>query len=331
MARSTMFDNPTGLARARDLVQGSTYIKKFGVNPDINGSTETIWDGGGIYLPPTAARLHDVASDNDADAGTVITSGTVSDDTTNRVLIDTNADFTSPAVAVGDAVLNDSHMQIGFVTAVTSSVELAISSAMRDPNTGLDGLPNNAGDTYRIVRDASTGASILQIAGLNAFFLEQEEFIVLAGQVPVETAFTWSRQHRMRIFTTSTAGAIGTVKSTAQVDDTVTAQIIDGNNQTLMAVYTVPADKIGYICRWKSSLTGAVSSDVIVEMKVGQLLRVGLTIDSQAIRSAGSSNVPEDSSDYDIIPGGADIWMQASASNPNTGVSGRFDVVMYLK
>lgn len=330
MARATMFDNPTGLARARDLVPGASFIKKFGVNPNITNVTETIWDKGGLYVPPVAARLHDVKSTDIVDAGTVITSGTVDTDGSNQVLIDTSKDFTSFPVNVGDAVLNDTNMQIGFVTSVAATT-LGIASTMRSPNTGLDGMPNEAGDSYRIVRDASTGASICHIAGLNAFFLEQEEFVVLNGQTDVETAFTWVRQHRMRIFTTSTAGAVGTITSTEPIAGTVTAQIIDGNNQTLMAVYTVPANKIGYIRYWKYSLTGSVSSDVIVELKVGQLLRVGLTTDTQSIRAAGSSNVAETSDDYIIIPGGADVWMQANASNPNTGVSGRFDVVMYKK
>lgn len=328
MARSTMFDNPTGLKRGRGLVQDSTYIKKFGNNPDITTPVETIWDGGGIYLPPTAARLHDLASGSITDAGTVITNGTVSDDGTNRSLIDTGKDFTSFPVNVGDAILSDTNMQIGFVTSVTATT-LGIASAMRDANTGLDGMPNLAGDTYRIVRDASTGASMVHIIGLGASFLEQEEFVVLNGQNDVETALAYSRHSRMRIFTTSTAGAIGTVTSTAQVDGTITAQVIDGNNQTQMAVFTIPADRIGYIRRWKASLSGSVSADAVVELKVGQLLRVGLTFDTQTISAAGSSNVPEESVEYDVVPGGADVWLQASASSPNTGVSGRFDVVMY--
>ena len=49
-------------------------VNKFGKNTDIDtGSTpEDVWDGGGLWVPPTAARIHDVASSNAADtsAGT---------------------------------------------------------------------------------------------------------------------------------------------------------------------------------------------------------------------------------------------------------------------
>ena len=49
-------------------------VIKFGRNPDIDtGSTpEDVWDAGGIWVPPTQARVHDVASSSvdDTAAGT---------------------------------------------------------------------------------------------------------------------------------------------------------------------------------------------------------------------------------------------------------------------
>jgi len=62
------------LSISRGLVAGMSYVSKFGRNPDVDtGSTpEDIWSQGGIWVPPTTARLHNVVSTsaNDTSAGT---------------------------------------------------------------------------------------------------------------------------------------------------------------------------------------------------------------------------------------------------------------------
>ena len=49
-----------------------SYLHKFGRNPDVDSAAEEdIWDGGGTWVAPTQARLHDIVSDdaNDTAAG----------------------------------------------------------------------------------------------------------------------------------------------------------------------------------------------------------------------------------------------------------------------
>lgn len=55
---------------SRGLVTGIATLNKFGWNPDIDTATdpEDIWDAGGLHVPPTAARLHDIVSAVAADA-----------------------------------------------------------------------------------------------------------------------------------------------------------------------------------------------------------------------------------------------------------------------
>jgi hypothetical protein len=48
-------------------------VEKFGRNPDVDSAAvEDVWDGGGVWVPPTVARVHDLAStnNNDTDGGT---------------------------------------------------------------------------------------------------------------------------------------------------------------------------------------------------------------------------------------------------------------------
>ncbi len=59
----------SSLEIAKGNVQGHIPINKFGRNTDLDLSvTEDIWDGGGIWVAPTQARKHDIASSDAGDA-----------------------------------------------------------------------------------------------------------------------------------------------------------------------------------------------------------------------------------------------------------------------
>lgn len=52
---------------------GQYFFYTYGRNPDVDtGAPEDIWNVGGLWVPPTAARIHDIVSDdaNDTAAGT---------------------------------------------------------------------------------------------------------------------------------------------------------------------------------------------------------------------------------------------------------------------
>lgn len=337
-ARSTYLDKQTPLDRARGFLPGQSSIKKFGENPTLtSGVTETIWDATGTYVAPTQPRLHNVVSSSTADDGTLITSGTADDGCDDTCLIDAAGLFQTNNVAIGDWCLNDTNMTLGVVSSIPSETEIRFDSIlgapgkMRRPDNGLDGTANATGDSYRIARDASTGAGVFWIQGLDEVYLEQEEFVILNGQSIVATLKTWARQHRARIFSSLQQFAVGTITSTAQTDGTVTCQVIDGNNQTLMAVYTIPADKNAYLNHWDVKITGSVSGSAIGAVRVGTLNGVGYIIDRFAVNTNGTSSVSESDDEYDILPGGSDIWMEATAGTPNLSMAARFTVILIDK
>jgi hypothetical protein len=303
------------------LEPGWSFVDKFGENPDIDGPFEDIWDGGGAYVPPTAPRIHDVASTLAADAGTLVSSGAATGGSV-YTLIDTGATFITDGVAVGDKVLNDSKCTWGNISAVT------IVFGMRYPSNGLVDGPFESGDAYRVVRDASTGASIFWIQGLDANLLGQDEFVILNGTTPVPTTKTYFRQFRARVFTSGNSGAVGVITSTAQVDGTVSCQIIDGNNQTLMSIYTIPVNKEGFILYWWASLSKKQAANSVVHFRAGRLNEVGYIQQTRAVSSTGSSDFPHKFQIPLRITGGADIWMQADASTTDVGISGGFTVLM---
>jgi len=312
-------------------IEGYSGIDKFGENPVVgNVQFDHIWDKGGQYVPPVTAVAHNVVSDSMADAGTEVTSGTATGGSTTS-LEDTGTDFSAAGVVVGMMVLDDTHCEIGFVTSVTETV-LTIAAAMRSPSTGNTGLGFAESVSYRIVNDASTGSSVLYVQGLDILRMTIQEFVILNGQTDVLTVKEYGRMYRARTFAVATSGTIGVV--TATTDDvaaTVSLQIIDGNNQTLMAVYTVPFGKKGFVLQWWASLSKKQSAAAIVRLRAGILDGVGYTVQTRAIETTGTS---EFTYNYALplvnIPGGADIWVEAQSDSAqaDVGVSAGFDILL---
>ena len=99
-----------------------------------------------------------------------------------------------------------------------------------------------------------TGARTVQVYGHTSDNVEQDETLTLNGVTPVYTATKYLRVHRMQVRSGGTlaandgtiyagTGAIGT----SGVPANKFAAISVGENQTLMAVWTVPAGKTGYM------------------------------------------------------------------------------------
>jgi len=184
-------------------------ILKFGRNPDVDAGTEDIWSGGGVWVKPTAARVHAL-----------------------------------------------------------------VSSSAND-----DGSP------------AGTGAQTVVVIGLDASYNLQQETVVMNGTTPVNTAGSYVMIHRMYVDAVGSDGTVaGTITATAATDNTVTAQITPGFNQTLMAIYQVPAGYTGRITRWYAGVGGSVSAAtmnfVLYVKEFGKCFRAQSVID---LITAGSN------------------------------------------
>ena len=100
-----------------------------------------------------------------------------------------------------------------------------------------------------------TGALTMRIYGLDSAFALQQEDVTLNGTTPVNTANTYTMLYRMLVLTAGSAGRnLGNITATAATDGTVTAQITIDNNQTLMAIYMIPAGVTGYMTNWHGDL-----------------------------------------------------------------------------
>ena len=100
---------------------------------------------------------------------------------------------------------------------------------------------------------AGTGARTVQLYGLDADYNEINETVTLNGQTSVNTTNSFLRINRMVIRSAGTGGQnagvvyAGTGTVTSGVPANKYATIAAGDNQTLMALWTVPAEHTAYL------------------------------------------------------------------------------------
>lgn len=111
-----------------------------------------------------------------------------------------------------------------------------------------------------------SGAWSITLLGLNENWSEQDEVIVLDGQNRIQTDKFFYRTFRIKVETAG-GGIVGKNEGTIYIhNSTVTAGVPDdpdkvyaiitpGHNQTLMALWTSPANKSLYLADWWASMS----------------------------------------------------------------------------
>jgi hypothetical protein len=228
-------------------VAGHVVMNKFGANPDVNIATtpEDVWDGGGVYgFLPTTAQLMEMESTDANDVGDVVASGTATGGSL-FTLEDSSKTFTVD-VSVGDFLTNDANDQFSIISAVADTV-LTCQPMNNGSSINFTQTANALGDAYRVVNAGDTGAAVVGVYGLDADFNPQNENVVLTGLTEANLTHDYIRIYRMAVLTAGSAGsAIGNIDCQIQSGGTLAARIITDNNQTLMAIFTVPNGMTGY-------------------------------------------------------------------------------------
>ena len=315
------------------LIDGHKPVDQFGRNNAVPKDTEvTIWEAvpGAKIVFPTAARVHNIVSSSATDVGTMISAGTV-DAGDEHSLTDRAATFVTAGVSPRDAIVNDTNLEHGIVTEVTSETELVIQSHRSRGFT--------PGDTYRIIHAGSTGVSCLHVFGLDADMMEKEEYVVLNGLTPVPTARTYWRINRMSINgSPGIAGCSnnGIITATAAVDGTITAQISAGVGSTKQAVYTVGAGNTLFLLKYNASVDrGVVTNAGMLNISLKESLFAPLdgggcrTVEFRGLSINGTSIFEHLFRPYRKVPELTDIWLEISDStDAGMDVSGGFSGIL---
>jgi hypothetical protein len=239
-------------------VEGHSVITKFGTNPstDILDTPETVWDGSSLYaFHPTTAQIMEVVSTDVDDTGVVLSNGEATGGSLFTIENTFDGDFITDTVAIGDIVINDTNDQFAIITAVTATV-LTHAAINNGSQENFQSTPNAAGDTYRVAHANDTGLAVAVVYGLDGDYNNITEIYVLNGTTVVPLTKTFIAQHRMTGLIAGTiAGNEGVVISRITGGGTTAAQMLAGANKTLMAVYTIPANKIGYFLKGYVGIT----------------------------------------------------------------------------
>jgi hypothetical protein len=187
-----------------------------------------------------------VSTNNTADIGTIIHSGTLTGGSATTI-VDTGADFTAGTpVAVGDTVIlnkSASPPEFGKVTAVAATTLTVANGFSR-------GQGGAAGKTYQVLDySATTGAQAVQIGYLDGDYVNDSEIVILNGTTVVPTV--QSNLYRINGFRVVAAGssgvAAGTISLRNLADTPIYNAIAAGATYSRCSQYTVAAGYSLYI------------------------------------------------------------------------------------
>lgn len=180
-----------------------------------------------------------------------------------------------------------------------------------------------------------TGARTVLVVGLDANYNEINEVVALNGQTAVNTINSFIRVFRAYVVTAGSGGTaagviyIGTGVVTAGVPATVYAEIPLGDNQTEMALWTVPAGYTAYMLGGKFS----ASSNNATHTALGKFL---FRPYGGVFRNVADITLNNGYSNYNFIlplalPEKSDIETRAIALNgSNFYVTASFEI-LYIK
>lgn len=175
-----------------------------------------------------------------------------------------------------------------------------------------------------------TGARTVHIEGLDANYLEISETVTLNGQTAVNTVNEYLRVGRLEVVTVGSglanAGDVyaGTGTVTGGVPATVYAKIPIGQNNTLMAIYTVPANKQAYLHELFVFSGGTGGQTLTVRLVARGFGGVTHTDHKFKIPAAGG-NFRHIHTLYDVFDEKTDIEVRAVASG------GSFDLAAHME
>lgn len=187
-----------------------------------------------------------------------------------------------------------------------------------------------------LVSDDPDDTQTIIIIGLDINGDEVEQSIVLTGTTRKALITPLWRVYRMT--NDSNVGIVGMVFCYVGTGNTpgansVRAIIDNGHNQTLMALYTIPKGKVGFLYRGELGMqltSGGVSSQEFAHChyesrRLGKVFTVKKSI---TLLSNGASIYVDERSFPDILPSFTDIKLRAIEVSTDMGMFGTFDILI---
>jgi len=191
-----------------------------------------------------------------------------------------------------------------------------------------------------VVSDSASDTFDLEVQGLDVDWALSTQTVTLNGQTPVSLTTDLRRVFRMKnvnsadnvghIYATAT-----TTSYTAGVPDNTTkvrAVIHPNNNQTLMAIYTIPAGKTGYMSNFWATTAGAnKTSNYVIDLKARPFGKVFNLKNREALSDVGTSHINQPYYIPEVFAEKTDIMMTAdvvASGVTGAAISAGFDIIL---
>ena len=206
--------------------------------------------------------------------------------------------------------------------------------SITSPETIWDGsnqyeFPEDEGESIRMVSSDNADNQDIVIEGLDENFEVQIWQGALSGITEVTIPYTWTRVYRA--FNNGSSDLVGDLSIYKSGDTSKEyAKILDGNNQTLMSVYTIPSDCKGYLIKYQCTAYNPQSASEIGYTLHMCIRQFGKVFRTQSITSVGTSHAISQEFPFPLeIPPKSDILFNVVSSNGNNGaINVDFDIAL---
>jgi len=195
-------------------------------------------------------------------------------------------------------------------------------------------------DIDSVISSSTADVGTLEIQGLDINYNLTNQTITLNGQTRVAIPTPLRRVFRMKnVWTADVAGTLSCYITNSPApsgvvtdDGAVRAIINNGNNQTLMAIYTIPAGKTGYMRDWYASVSsGNKTSNYEMELKARPFGQVFQLKHRASLSDIGGSYIHHIYHEPEVFTEKTDIEMLVTITATGVtaaGVSAGFDIVL---
>jgi hypothetical protein len=230
-----------------------------------------------------------------------------------------------------DYVLNNAK---SFVHKFGSNPDINQNVNISSPETIWDGsnlyqFPSDDGEFLEIVSSSASDTQNVLVQGLDENFMEKTWVGQLSGLTPVNLDGLWSRV--FRAYNDNDIDFVGDISIRQQSTSTPNyTTILSSNNQTLMSVYTIPADRKGYLIKYQSTAYNPQSSSEIGYTLQMRVRKYSKTFRTQSITSVGTSHaiIQEFPFPIELSPK-SDIMFNVVGANGNNGaINVDFDIAL---
>lgn len=247
----------------------------------------------------------------------------------NYVWDNGNSYWTPMSVNSYDSILGQAKSNIhkfGSNSNVPNQVSIESPVTAWDFQTNYN-FPDDIGESLFIASaDPADIGQEITVVGLDENFSSKQQTINLNGTTNLALNGSWSRV--FRVYNSGSIELAGDI-SVLNVNSDIYAYLMPENNQTLMALYTIPAEYTGYLMKFHCSAqnTSSAAINYTIHLKTREFGKVFRT---RKIISCSTNQSDEETLLFPLeLPAKTDIIFQIIGADGNGGaVNADFDIAL---